>query len=267
MIGPGHCPSQLSSTAPFSPAGRRPPPGTLRPRAPPRCLCRGDWVRLALSEPCRGRPLLLRQPHPPASPLHCAPSLSALHLVRDSSAPRSNHLSHGLGALAERAASWGDALRQGSTEFAEQGRQSLPAGRLGSPEPEPSPWLGRPAPPQRGRGAGQGDAAQPPDAAPGPVRLAGQGQGTGSLPLPLRLPLASESYSHLSSPLLAYWPAMPFPLDLGLWVRHARAVTRRPPGRAFGQVGARDGAYPRCVLNWECWWARSVAWCTCLSAV
>ncbi|XP_057412825.1 glutaminase liver isoform, mitochondrial isoform X2 [Balaenoptera acutorostrata] len=44
---------------------------------------------------------------------------------------------------------------------------------------------------------------------------------------------------------------MPFPLDLGLWARRARAVTCRPPGRAFGQVGPRDGACPRCVLNWE----------------
>ena len=64
-------------------------------------------------------------------------------------------------------------------------------------------------------------------------------RGTGArdrpLPLPLRLPLASESCSRLPSPLLAYWPAMPSPLDLGLWVRHARAVRRRPPGRAFGQ--------------------------------
>ncbi|KAB0397314.1 hypothetical protein E2I00_005369 [Balaenoptera physalus] len=38
---------------------------------------------------------------------------------------------------------------------------------------------------------------------------------------------------------------MPFPLDLGLWARRARAVTCRPPGRAFGQVGPRDGACPR----------------------
>ncbi|XP_066865618.1 glutaminase liver isoform, mitochondrial isoform X4 [Kogia breviceps] len=37
---------------------------------------------------------------------------------------------------------------------------------------------------------------------------------------------------------------MPFPLDLGLWVRRARAVTCRPPGKAFGQVGPRDGACP-----------------------
>eukprot|EP00069_Balaena_mysticetus_P001813 bmy_03913T0 len=37
---------------------------------------------------------------------------------------------------------------------------------------------------------------------------------------------------------------MPFPLDLGLWARRARTVTCRPPGRAFGQVGPRDGAYP-----------------------
>ncbi|XP_007179673.1 glutaminase liver isoform, mitochondrial isoform X3 [Balaenoptera acutorostrata] len=37
---------------------------------------------------------------------------------------------------------------------------------------------------------------------------------------------------------------MPFPLDLGLWARRARAVTCRPPGRAFGQVGPRDGACP-----------------------
>lgn len=44
---------------------------------------------------------------------------------------------------------------------------------------------------------------------------------------------------------------MPFPLDLGLWVRRAGAVTCRPPGRAFGQVGPRDGACPRCVLRWE----------------
>ncbi|KAJ8786758.1 hypothetical protein J1605_023416 [Eschrichtius robustus] len=37
---------------------------------------------------------------------------------------------------------------------------------------------------------------------------------------------------------------MPFPLDLGLWARRALAVTCRPPGRAFGQVGPRDGACP-----------------------
>nr|KAF6452955.1 hypothetical protein HJG59_008243 [Molossus molossus] len=37
---------------------------------------------------------------------------------------------------------------------------------------------------------------------------------------------------------------MPFPLDLGFWVRRARAVKCRPPGRAFGQVGPRDDACP-----------------------
>ena len=180
VIGPGHCPSQLSSTAPFPPAGGRPRPGIVRPRACLRdALSRGHWVHLARPEPRRDRPLLLRQPHPPGLPSRCAPSLGSLRPVRGAPAPRSNHRSDALGALAERAASCGDALLQGSTEFSEQGRQSLPAGRLGSPEPEPPPWLGRPAPPQRARGAGQGDAAQPPDAAPGPVRLAGQGQGTG----------------------------------------------------------------------------------------
>ncbi|XP_051702340.1 glutaminase liver isoform, mitochondrial isoform X1 [Oryctolagus cuniculus] len=34
-------------------------------------------------------------------------------------------------------------------------------------------------------------------------------------------------------------------MNLGLWVRRARAVNCRAPGRAFGQVGPRDDACPR----------------------
>lgn len=59
---------------------------------------------------------------------------------------------------------------------------------------------------------------------------------------------------------------MPFPLDLGLWVRRARAVMCGLPGRAFGELGPRDGVCPRCVPNRERIWARSVFRCTCLSA-
>ncbi|XP_031205823.1 glutaminase liver isoform, mitochondrial isoform X3 [Mastomys coucha] len=42
---------------------------------------------------------------------------------------------------------------------------------------------------------------------------------------------------------------MPFPLDVGLWVRRARAVRCCPPGRAFGQVGLRDDACPSDASN------------------
>ncbi|XP_008070745.1 glutaminase liver isoform, mitochondrial isoform X3 [Carlito syrichta] len=90
-------------------------------------------------------------------------------LARDFSALPPCRRSDALGARAEPAARRGHALHEGSAACAEPGRQSRPAGRLGSPEPEPPPWRGRPAPPQRGSSAGQRDAAQPPAAAPGSV--------------------------------------------------------------------------------------------------
>ena len=82
MIGPGRCPSQLSSTAPFSPAARPPAPHPQpllhRVRASAMPCLGGIGYTWQCPEPCRDRPLLLHQPHPPglSSPLHPITELS-----------------------------------------------------------------------------------------------------------------------------------------------------------------------------------------------
>lgn len=156
MIGPRRCPTQLPGTALSHHALDALDPVFLLNGK----MLHSPLPRGLLGAPDSGPNFLRTGPSSCSNPAHQAPnsppprlrtpsqSFPRPGLVGDSSALPSKHSSDALGARAEWLTCLWDALYEGSAECAEEGWQSLPAGRLGSPEPEPPPWRGRPTPPQ-----------------------------------------------------------------------------------------------------------------------